>query len=152
MNSARIILAAAVFSGAASAAELTLDESIDFALERSPAAVAAEATYISARADLYQGWGGISPTVSATYSASRYYDRNTFRVGGYEIPGYEPPLHYYYSSARLDQPVFAGGRLGFLVFGPGALVGGTCVLFVGNMLGRRTVGIVPAKPMAGRLM
>jgi outer membrane protein len=111
MNSARIILAAAVFSGATAAAELTLDESIDFALERSPAAVAAEATYVSARADLYQGWGGISPTVSATYSASRYYDRNTFRVGGYEIPGYEPPLHYYYSSARLDQPVFAGGRL-----------------------------------------
>jgi outer membrane protein len=111
MDIIRITLAAAAFSAAAQAAELTLDESIDFALGRSPAAVAADATYISARADLYQGWGGISPTVSATYSASRYYDRNTFRLGGYEIPGYQPPLHYFYSSARLDQPVFAGGRL-----------------------------------------
>jgi outer membrane protein len=111
MDIIRIILAAAAFSAAAQAAELTLDASIDFALGRSPAAVAADATYISARADLYRGWGGISPTVSATYSASRYYDRNTFRLGGYEIPGYQPPLHYFYSSARLDQPIFAGGRL-----------------------------------------
>jgi len=111
MDITKIALAAVVFSGSAFAVDLTLDESIGFALQRSPAAVAAEATYISARADLYQGWGGISPTVSATYSASRYFDRNTFRVGGYEIPGYEPPLHYYYSSARLYQPVFAGGRV-----------------------------------------
>jgi len=111
MDIIKIVLAVGAFSGAAYATELTLDESIDFALGRSPAAVAAEATYISARADLYQGWGGISPTVSAAYSASRYYDRNTFRLGGYEIPGFAPPLHYYYSSARLDQPVFAGGRL-----------------------------------------
>lgn len=111
MNIIKTIVAAAALSGAAYAAELALDEAIDFALGRSPAAVAADATYLSARADLYQGWGGISPTASATYSASRYYDRDAFRVGGYEIPGYVPPLHYYYGSARLDQPVFAGGRL-----------------------------------------
>ncbi len=110
MNMIKTILAAAALSGATHATELTLDESIDFALGRSPAAVAADATYLSARADLYQGWGGVSPTVSATYSASRYYDRDAFRLGGYEIPGYAP-LHYYYASARLDQPVFAGGRL-----------------------------------------
>lgn len=93
------------------AAELTLEEAIDFALARSPAAVAAEATYVAARADLYQGWGGVLPSASTSYSASRYYDREAFRLGGYEIPGYTPPLHYYYAQARLDQPVFAGGRL-----------------------------------------
>jgi outer membrane protein TolC len=98
-------------AAAACAAELTLDEAIDFALQRSPAAVAAEATYLSARADLYQGWGGVTPTVTTSYSASRYFDREAFRLGGYEIPGYAPPLHYYFSSTRLDQPVFAGGRL-----------------------------------------
>lgn len=100
-----------ILAAAANAAELTLDEAIDFALARSPAAVAADATYLSSRADLYQGWGGITPTASLSYSASRYYDREAFRVGGYEIPGYRPPLHYYYAQGRLDQPVFAGGRL-----------------------------------------
>ena len=101
----------AILAVSANAAELTLDEAIDFALARSPAAVAADATYLSARADLFQGWGGILPTANLSYSASRYYDREAFRLGGYEIPGYKPPLHYYYAQGRLDQPVFAGGRL-----------------------------------------
>lgn len=103
----------AVFTLALSgfAAELTLDEAIDFALARSPAAVAADATYLAHRADLYQGWGGVLPSVNLSYSTSRYFDRETLRFNGYEIPGYMPPLHYYYAQGRLDQPVFAGGRL-----------------------------------------
>jgi outer membrane protein TolC len=73
--------------------------------------VAAEATYLTGRADLYQGWGGVLPTANLSYSASRYYDRDVLRFGGYGIPGYIPPLHYYYAQGRLDQPLFAGGRL-----------------------------------------
>jgi outer membrane protein len=94
-----------------SAAELTLEEAIDFALARSPAAVAADATYLARHADLYQGWGGVLPTFNLSYSTSRYFDRESVRFSGYEIPGYIPPLHYYYAQGRLDQPVFAGGRL-----------------------------------------
>ncbi len=102
---------ALVAAAGAWGAEITLDDALDFALARSPAAVAAEATYISARADLYQGWGGVLPTASASYSASRYLDRGTFKLGGYEIPGYTPPLHYYYGQAQINQPIFAGGAL-----------------------------------------
>ncbi len=98
-------------AASASAAELTLDEAIDFALARSPAAVAADATYLARRADLYQGWGGVLPSVNLSYSTSRYFDRESVRFSGYEIPGYIPPIHYYYAQGRLDQPVFAGGRL-----------------------------------------
>jgi len=106
-----LTLAVAAAAGAASAEEITLEEALDFALARSPAAVAADATYLSARADLYQGWGGIMPSAQLSYSGSRYYDRDVLRFSGYQIPGYTPPLHYYYAQARLDQPLFAGGRL-----------------------------------------
>ncbi|UCH77290.1 MAG: TolC family protein [Candidatus Coatesbacteria bacterium] len=106
-----IMLALAAVAGAAFAEEITLEEAIDFALARSPAAVAADSTYLNARADLYQGWGGIMPSAQLSYSASRYYDRDVLRFSGYEIPGYVPPAHYYYAQARLDQPLFAGGRL-----------------------------------------
>jgi outer membrane protein len=73
--------------------------------------VAADATHLYGRADLYQGWGGVLPTANLSYSGSRYYDREMLRLGGYEIPGYMPPIHYYYAQGRLDQPLFAGGRL-----------------------------------------
>jgi outer membrane protein TolC len=105
-----IFILLAVAAGA-NAAELTLDEAIDFALARSPAAAAAEATRLYGRADLYQGWGGILPSVNLSYSTSRYYDREALRVGGYPIPGYSPPTREYYAQGRLDQPLFAGGRL-----------------------------------------
>ncbi|MGD8718703.1 MAG: TolC family protein [Candidatus Zixiibacteriota bacterium] len=111
MKKTILTFALTAFAAVAYAEELTLDEALDFALNRSPAAVAAEATYLSARADLYQGWGGIMPNASVTYSASRYYDRETLQFGGFEIPGYVPPDHYYYAEARVDQPIFAGGRL-----------------------------------------
>jgi outer membrane protein len=111
MKKALLTFAVAAFAAVAYAEDLTLDEALDFALKRSPAAVAADAAYLSARADLYQGWGGIMPTASVAYSASRYYDREALKFGGYEIPGYSPPLHYYYAEARVDQPIFAGGRL-----------------------------------------
>jgi outer membrane protein TolC len=111
MKSLKTIGAILAIGSSAFAVELTLEEAIDFALARSPAAVAAEATYLTGRADLYQGWGGVLPTVGISYSASRYYDREILRYGGYEVPGYVPPLHYYYAQGRLDQPLFAGGRL-----------------------------------------
>jgi outer membrane protein TolC len=111
MKKILLTFALAAFTAVTYAEELTLDEALDFALNRSPAAVAAEATYLSARADLYQGWGGIMPNASASYSASRYYDRETLDFGGYQIPGYTPPDHQYYAEARVDQPIFAGGRL-----------------------------------------
>lgn len=111
MKSLKTIGAILLIGSSAFAAELTLEEAIDFALARSPAAVAAEATYLTGRADLYQGWGGVLPTANLSYSASRYYDREVLRFGGYGIPGYIPPLHYYYAKGRLDQPLFAGGRL-----------------------------------------
>ncbi len=111
MKSLKAIGTVLAIGSSAFAAELTLEEAIDFALARSPAAVAAEATYLTGRADLYQGWGGVLPTANLSYSASRYYDRDVLRFGGYGIPGYIPPLHYYYAQGRLDQPLFAGGRL-----------------------------------------
>jgi outer membrane protein len=111
MKHIKTIGAIIAIGASAFAAELTLEEAIDFALARSPAAVAAEATYLTGRADLYQGWGGVLPTVNLSYSTSRYFDREALRYGGYQIPGYEPPIHYYYAQSRLDQPVFAGGRL-----------------------------------------
>lgn len=110
MKPLKTIGAILVIGSNAFAAELTLEEAIDFALARSPAAVAAEATYLYGRADLYQGWGGVLPTANLSYSASRYYDREVLRYGGYELPGYSP-IHYYYAQGRLDQPLFAGGRL-----------------------------------------
>lgn len=110
MKSLKTIGAILLIGSSAFAAELTLEEAIDFALARSPAAVAAEATYLTGRADLYQGWGGVLPTANLSYSASRYYDREVLRYGGYELPGYAP-IHYYYAQGRLDQPLFAGGRL-----------------------------------------
>jgi len=99
------------FAAAAPAAEITLDGAIDYALARSPAAVAADAAYLSARADLWQGWGNVMPQANATYSASRYYDRETLRIGGTPIPGFVPALHGYYASAQVNQPLFAGGAL-----------------------------------------
>lgn len=98
-------------AGAAGAAEITLEEAIDFALKHAPDAVAAETTYLTARADLWDGWGNVAPTVTTSYSASRYYDRDAFRMGGYQIPGYKPPAHYYSASAEVSQPLFAGGAL-----------------------------------------
>lgn len=111
MKHIKTIGAIIAIGASAFAAELTLEEAIDFALARSPAAAAAEATRLYGRADLYQGWGGILPAVNLSYSTSRYYDREALRVAGYPIPGYTPPLHYFYAQGRLDQPLFAGGRL-----------------------------------------
>ncbi|HUV85491.1 MAG TPA: TolC family protein [bacterium] len=111
MKAVTFISALLVVAAGAHASELTLEEAIDFALARSPAAAAAEAAYLYGRADLYQGWGGVLPAANLSYSGSRYFDREAFRVGGYEIPGYRPPIHYYYAQGRLDQPLFAGGRL-----------------------------------------
>ena len=111
MKAVTFIYALLAAAAGAQAAELTLDEAIDFALARSPAAVAADSTHLYGRADLYQGWGGVLPKANLSYSTSRYYDREVLRLGGYEIPGYMPPIHYYYAQGRLDQPLFAGGRL-----------------------------------------
>ena len=111
MKAVTFIYALLAAAAGAHAAELTLGEAIDFALARSPAAVAADSTYLYGRADLYQGWGGVLPKANLSYSSSRYYDREILRLGGYEIPGYMPPIHYYYAQGRLDQPLFAGGRL-----------------------------------------
>ena len=111
MKAVTFIYALLAVAAGAHAAELTLGEAIDFALARSPAAVAADSTHLYGRADLYQGWGGVLPKANLSYSTSRYYDREVLRLGGYEIPGYMPPIHYYYAQGRLDQPLFAGGRL-----------------------------------------
>ena len=111
MKAVTFIYALLAVATGANAAELTLGEAIDFALARSPAAVAADSTHLYGRADLYQGWGGVLPKANLSYSTSRYYDREVLRLGGYEIPGYMPPIHYYYAQGRLDQPLFAGGRL-----------------------------------------
>ncbi len=111
MKAVTFIYALLAVATGANAAELTLGEAIDFALARSPAAVAADSTHLYGRADLYQGWGGVLPKANLSYSTSRYYDREVLRLGGYPIPGYTPPLHYYYAQGRLDQPLFAGGRL-----------------------------------------
>jgi outer membrane protein len=108
----RTTLALTTFAaGAARADEITLDDALTHALGRSPAAVAAEATYIKARADLFEGWGGVMPSAAASYSAYRYYDRGVFKLGGYEIPGYAPPQHYFAGQVQINQPIFAGGAL-----------------------------------------
>lgn len=107
-----ILLIVVLLAAAASqAAEMNLDAAIDFALTGSPSAVAAEATYLSARADLWQGWGGVLPSASASYAGYRYYDREAVTIGGFQIPGYQPPTHDYTASLRATQPLFAGGAL-----------------------------------------
>jgi outer membrane protein TolC len=103
-------------AAAAQAADITLDDAIARALAASPAAVAADASYLSARADLWQGWGNVLPKAAVSYGANRYYDLEAMRVGSYTIPGYTPPLHYYASSAEVTQPLFAGGSLLWGVF------------------------------------
>jgi len=111
MKKPAIIITVFALAAAAQAAEMTLDAAIDYALARSPSAVAAEATYLSARADLWQGWGNVLPSAKASYAGYRYYDREAARIGGFQIPGYQPPTHDYAASLNATQPLFAGGSL-----------------------------------------
>ena len=93
----------------AEGASMTLEDAWGVAAKNSPAAAAAEASYMEGRASWLEGWGGLIPTVSTTASYSRFLDQDTYRIGGFEIPGYAPLEEYYQLDVTVTEPIFTGG-------------------------------------------
>jgi outer membrane protein len=93
----------------AEGASMTLEEAWEIAAKNSPAAAGAEASYMEGRASWLEGWGGLIPTLSTTAGYSHFLDQDTYRIGGYEIPGYTPPEEYYQLDVTVTEPIFTGG-------------------------------------------
>jgi outer membrane protein len=97
------------FDASADNSTLTLEDAWAIAAKHSPAAAGAEASYMEGRASWLEGWGGVIPTVSTDATYSRFLDQDTYRIGGYEIPGFSPPEEYYNLGLTVTEPIFTGG-------------------------------------------